>query len=958
MLGRVRGPRAGAQQWFGDMAILRLFGSPMLERDGSRTQIGAPPKGLALLGIIAANHARPLSREWLAQSLWPDSDPADARANLRRQLHLLAKSLGEDVFTLTRHTAQWNAAASTGADVINFETLASAESALALQEYGGDFCAGVDDELLDGLRLRYRSRYEDLLRKLIENARASGDQASLALWLQRAVNHDPFDESSVRDLMELRERHGDRAGALREYHALAHRLRGELGVEPEAETLTAFNRILYGAQPATAPNNLSASATSFVGRDEELASVAGALKTARFVSITGPGGVGKTRLAVRWAFNAVQLFPDGVWFIELVNATDAYSIWNAIGEVLGITADERRDEAVLGALTRSRTLLVLDNCEHVFEALGPVVDRLLANTSVRVVATSRRHIGAQDEASVELQPLEIPPANVTDSETLLRYPAYRLFVERATTISPAFRVTPEKRPALARILRRLDGLPLAIELVASRAHMLTLEGMLKRLGPAGAIDAAIAWSFDLLSPPERGVFARLGVFHGKFSIDAVEAICGGEQAVASLFEIVEASLAQAAPHDDTVHYTLPATTRGFARARLVESGEEQSACRRHAHYFASLVEHAAELGEAEYDRFFSTLQCEMDDLIAALAWCVGARDLDTGVTIANGICRERQRRGYSRETLAALEALLASADGAEDTPRLARAHRVAGILANTCTDLKRARFHNERAYEMYRRLGDAVPAAYACAGIALAAQLAGEYAESERLLRQAVAELEHSSHTPLLARTLNFLGEMLVTMDRLPEARDLTLRAAQLHRSLGEHVGLGLALKNLALIAYRERDYTCAGKILEEVLTCHAVDNDVYRYVDAINLQADVFRASGRIEDAMAAHLAALEFRERLAGSHLLAETLERTALTLERRNDARSAVLLASAAQGLRTRMRAPMSPHAAKDVNALTERLRAQLGEAEYGALWIRGQTEDVQALSVQLRCAGIPA
>lgn len=931
------------------MALLRLFGHPVLERDGTRTQIGVPHKAVALLAILAANHTRPLSRDWLAQSLWPDDDPADARANLRRQLHLLSKAVCEDLFVLTRHTAQWNSTSQISADVVRFDTLTAAESALALQEYGGDLCAGIKDELLEGLRLRYRSQYEALLRKLTDAARAAGDDSSLALWLQRAVNHDPFDESSVRELMELRERHGDRAGALREYHALAQRLRAELAVDPEPQTAAVFNRILYGGEPPSVPNNLIASPTSFVGRDDELASIARHLKEARFVSIIGPGGVGKSRLALRAASNALREFPGGVWFVELVNADSEYAVWSAIADVLGVTAGENRDDAVVSALRRA-TLIVLDNCEHVAQAASRVAGRLLDECAASLITTGRRRLETDGERCVELQPFAVPPEQLPDGQSLLRYPAYRLFIERATTISPAFRVQPAKAPTLARILRRLDGLPLAIELVASRAHMLTLEGMLKRLAAANsAIESTIAWSYDLLSPQERRVFARLGAFHGKFSIDAVEAICGGEPAVSALFESVEASLARALPAGDDVQYSLLATTREFARARLRESGEEQAALRAHASYFASLVERAAELDEAAYDRLFAGLHYAMDDFVAALEWCIEVEDVETGAAIANGICRERQRRGYSRELLTLLEKLLAGTGAAVvESPQLARTHRSAGFLANTCGDAARARFHNQRAYEIYRRTGDAVSAAYARAGIALAAQLAGNYSECEQLLRETVSELEHCNHTPLLASTLNVLAELLITVGRLSEAQALSLRAAQLHRDLGESAGLGLSLKNLALIAYNQNDYAAATNYLGEVLERHAIDNDVYGYVEAMNLQADVLRSSGQPGQALEQHVAALEFLDRLAGSHLLAQTFESAALTMEACGDLRSAALLAGGAQGLRSRMRAPMDSRAAREFEALRERLRGQLGDAQYDALWLRGQTDGTQALA----------
>lgn len=945
MLSVERGPRGEPHQLFAGMALLRLFGHPVFERGQTRTPIAVPPKALALLALVAANHARPLSREWLAQTLWPDDDPADARANLRRQLHLLSKAAAPDLFVLTRHTAQWNSGGEVSADVVRFDTLAAADSALAIQEYGGDLCAGIDDEVLGPLRARYRSQYESLLRKLVEAARAGGDDSSLALWLQRAVNHDPFDESSVRDLMRLRERHGDRAGALREYHALSQRLRAQLGADPQPETVALFNDMLYASESPSVPNNLVASSTSFVGRDDELSSIARALKATRLISIVGPGGVGKSRLALRAASNALRDFPGGVWFVDLVNTSSETAVWAAIGDVVGISTDGARNEAIIAALRRAATLIVFDDCKA---AAAGVVSRLIADAAVSIIATCRRPFGADGDLCIELQPLAVPPERLVDGDSPLRYPAYRLFIERATAVSPAFRVPAASAPALARIVRRLNGLPLAIELVASRANVLTFDGMLKRLTASNAtIESTIAWSYALLSAGERDVFRRLGIFRATFSIEAVEAICGGDAAAGALFETVDASLVRALPSGDDIRYCLLSSTHEFARTRLRESGEEEAVARAHASHYASLVDGAADLDEAAYDRLFARVQFAMDDLLAALDWCIAANEFETGAAIANGICRERQRRGYSRETLAVLERLLA-AGAANRSALSARTHQSAGVLATACMDAATARYHHQRAYEIYNDLGDTVAAAHACAGVALAAQFAGDYAQSELLLREAISGLECGARTPFLGRTMNALAKSLVAAGRMEEAKHLSLHAAQLHRDLGESAGLGVSLKNLALIAFKQRDYAGANRYLEELLEQHAAESDVHRYVDAMNLQARVLRACGQTMQAREQHLAVLEFRDRIAGSHLLAETFEGAALTMERCGDLRAAALLAGGAQGLRSRMRVPMNPRESCDFEALRERLFTELGESDCGTLWLRGQTDDAEALA----------
>lgn len=616
------------------MAFLRLFGHPVFER-GARAQLGVPPKATALLALLTANASRPLSREWLAQTLWPDNDPSDARTNLRRHFHLLGKALGEDVFVLSRHTAQWNAQCAIIVDVIRFDTLLKTQPALAADEYGGDLCAGTTDEVLVGLRVRYRAEYEELLRTLVRNASRAGDDTSLLIWLGRLIAYDPLDEPTVREMIHLRCRGGDRSGAIREYNGLLHRLHSELDVEPQPETLALFSELLTESCSAPAPHNLINAATSFVGRERELSQVITALTQWRIVTITGLGGIGKSRLATRCGFDVIANYPDGVWRIDLEHAHTQAAIWEQLAQAAGTAAPNADGDTVLDHFRDRRALVVLETCEHIHEAAREVSQRLIAQTSVTVLATSRRQLHASGECAIELGALEIPPADVAPGDTPLRYGAYRLFLERAAMISPAFRVSPHQIASLTEVLRSLDGLPLAIELVASRANLLTIDGMRKRLtatmhssrrtgAPARTqtIEDAILWSYDLLSAGQREVFERLSVFSGHFTPDDIEGVCSDvPSAVESLFELSDASLVAIVSCQDDIRYRLLETIRSFAHGRLVASGSLRSAQLAHAGYYAKRCEALAELSVAEYDDAAGSMWPSMPDCLAALERC-------------------------------------------------------------------------------------------------------------------------------------------------------------------------------------------------------------------------------------------------------------------------------------------------------------------------------------------------
>ncbi len=404
--------------------------------------------------------------------------------------------------------------------------------------------------------------------------------------LRQAVGSEPSHEEAHTHLMRLYALSGQRHQALRQYGQLRNALRRELDAEPEPESQRLYQEIRSGLfpprEPQTPPrsapdttstqrHNLPAPLTSFVGREHEVGEVRRLIETTRLLSLTGTGGCGKTRLAVEVARALVATHADGVWLVELAGLSDPGLVPRAVAGVLGVREDLDKPLAeMLAESLRSRQLLlVLDNCEHLLDACVHLVETLLSSCpDLRVLAASREALGARGELHWRVPSLFVPPADPLPSvERLTEYGSVRLFVERARFRQPAFEMTQENVPAVLQICRRLEGIPLAIELAAARVSALPLEQLAARLDNSLALltgggrltaprhktlRGVFDWSYELLSEPERKLFARMSVFAGGWTLEAAEAVSAihegeREEILDLLSDLVDKSLVLAEP---------------------------------------------------------------------------------------------------------------------------------------------------------------------------------------------------------------------------------------------------------------------------------------------------------------------------------------------------------------------------------------------------------------------------
>jgi predicted ATPase/class 3 adenylate cyclase len=622
------------------------------------------------------------------------------------------------------------------------------------------------------------------------------------------------------------------------------------------------------------PTNLPTPRSSFIGRGREVAAVTDGVAASRLLTLTGPGGTGKTRLGIEAASRMLDSFPDGVFFVDLSAITDSDLVPSAVAEVLSVR--EQPGGTLLDAtkehLRGRDLLLVMDNFEHVVGA-APIVERLLAAApGLRVLVTSRIPLHLSGEREVPVPPLELPdPSAVRGADALSQYEAVALFIERATALRPEFHVTNQNAPAVAELVARLDGLPLAVELAASRIKLLTPEAMLARLGQrlplltGGARDlperqrtlrGAIEWSHELLEDEERRLFARLAVFAGGWTIEAAETICGkGLDVLEELGSLVDKSLVRRVDTGDAEpRFSMLETIREYAGERLAASGEEEEVRRRHARWCLDLVQEAEPHLTGEPGAWLERLDRENDNLRAAMAWLIGTGEAKTGLLLAAPLWRFWQLRGFLAEGRTWLERLLDLPDAAEPSAMRARALEALGSLAYWQNDYGPTRESYDEAERIARRLEDpallarilwdqsymhgidgywdraeadlreGMESARAAGDEEMVALISfdmgfmlfrrGEAREALGPLLDGVAILEGLGMTSLLAENLGGVGLIEVQLGRLEEARPHLRRATELMAREGSPLRIAQMLRAAAVLAVAEGRHERAARLM------------------------------------------------------------------------------------------------------------------------------------------------
>jgi non-specific serine/threonine protein kinase len=717
---------------------------------------------------------------------------------------------------------------------------------------------------------------------------------------------------------------------------------------------------LRGEPAAAAPrHNLPLAATSFHGRDEQLVSAVEMLRRpeVRLLVLTGPGGVGKTRLAMEAATALLDELPDGVWLVPLAAVSDPEAVPAAIADVLGVKelGDRPSLEALAEWLRPRRLLLVLDNLEQVVAA-GPALARLLAGAAgLKVLATSREVLRLRGEHDLPLPPLELPdPENLPSLGELATYPAVALFVSRAQALVPDFELDRGNARAVAELCRRLDGLPLAIELAAARVRLLPPQAMLRRLddrfrllagGPADLPDrhrtlrATLDWGYDLLGEAERRLFRRLGVFRGAFGAPAVLAVCfdaaeGADEgeALDLLSSLLDKSLLVRRDNGDgEPRFSLLETVRAYAAGQLA-NGERAELQRRHTAFFLDLAERGVpELTPATRAVPLAELAAAADDLRAALQWALEQEDTEPALRLTGSLWWFWYLHGEYREGRQWVDAALARA-GEVESPARARTLLGAAKLSFLECDYPAAERLLDQCNELARRLGESRVLATTLHMQGSIAREQGYYDGAMDLHAASLELWRELGDEGGVARSLNYLAFSSWLRGDLVGAAGHGGDTFARFQALEDREGMAWSLLNQAAAAYYAGDLGLARVKAREALGLAGDASYKEGSAWGLNLLGLVALRERRTDPAAALLKRSLELHRDLGDRWRMSSVVEALAAVARARGDAPKAVRLDAGAAALRQALGTPLPPVEARDWEAERAAAAAMLGAEDY--------------------------
>jgi non-specific serine/threonine protein kinase len=979
-------------------------------------------KAVALFKFLLAAPGYRMTREQVIERLWPEADPVAGAHNARTTVHLLRGILDVPggVASYVRTTGDlmelvpdpqatqddsWLDAAmfrhAVGRALAGHDA-AACRAALAL--YTGPY---LQDDGAEEWAVRVREdlqeRYGALLLHLATLCLRSAEQEEAVQALTTILRLDPCHEEAARLLMQVHLTGGRPSLAIRVYRRLVTALREDLDLAPEAETQALYNTArkrlppapdapsTTGSQPVT---NLPAALTSFLGRRQELAALRTLLTTqpieiqpdalCRLITLTGPGGCGKSRLAYQVADEVLEDYGDGVWVAELAPLSDPALVIQTVAAAVGLQYRDKADPdqhgliaSLCGYLRPKRLLLVLDNCEHLVESCAGLAGALLsACPHLRILATSREALGVLGEQPWRVPRLSLPDTPAALLSQISHYEAVRLFLERARVHQPGLDLTAQNAPHIVSICRQLDGMPLAIELAAARVAVLSIDAIAARLddrfrllttGNRTALPrhrtlrAALDWSYDLLIPPEQALLRRLATFAGGWSLEAAESVCGDEQGAEVLdpgvdrapvldllASLVAKSLVQTESTGETMRYSLLETVRQYGRERLVAAREEHVCRARHLAWYAQRLGAAdTPLQGPEQVALLTWLDQEHDNVRAALRWARDTGASESGLRIAGAIWRFWVTRGYLTEGRQWLDSLLAQLDTGTtiDSALHTRALNGAGALAYYQADYSRAAACYAQCLDLSRSRGDRRGMARALNNLGLVRKDEGDYAAALGYYQEALVLYQELGDQHGCAVALGNLGIATGDLGNSTQAEIYHEESLALKRRLGDTLGVITSLNNLGVVTTDLGNFARAEALLSESLAlAQQLDNRWSTHVSLSNF-ARLAYVRGDYPRALRHYQESLAICHQVGNDLYSANQLEGIASVLCAVGAMAQAVTLCGAAMALCQRSGAslPASDRLLHDRTVAAA--HAALGDA-FDAAWMAGYRRDRQA------------
>ncbi len=722
-------------------------------------------------------------------------------------------------------------------------------------------------------------------------------------------------------------------------------------------------------------NNLPVQTTSFVGREQDVEQIKSLLSTAHAITLTGIGGTGKTRLSLQVAADLIEQYADGVWFVELAPLTEPSLVASTIGEVLEIS--EVPGQAMLDtlsdALAQKQLLLVLDNCEHLLDTSAEVAAALLkACPELRILASSREGLGIAAETTYAVAPLPLPESQ-EDVGALLAAPSVQLFVERAQQAKPNFQLTEENAEAVGYICRRLDGIPLALELAAARVKIMPPQKLVERLedrfryltgGKREALAhhqtlrATIDWSYDLLDEAEKLLLNRVSVFQGGFVMEAAEGVCAGEgldelEVLDYLSQLVQKSLVEVDEQDDEARYRLLETVRQYAQEKLEDAGETETYHQAHLDHYLELAETAEpELEGAEQASWLNRLHQEHDNFRGALHWAIQAQQWEAAQRMGGSLGRFWRMHCHLGEGRVWLAQALQVKEGVGLSAQ-AKALRWAGGLALWQGDLGEAQGMKEASLAAYRELGDTQGIATLLGNLGIVALDQGNLEGAKALYEESLALCRELGDTQGIASALGNLGNVAQHQGDLDGAKALLEESLALCRELGDTHRIATALGNLGLVALDQGDMEGAKALFEESLALCRELGDTQGIATVVGNLGHIGLLEDDLEEARRQLTDSLTLSQEIGDQVGVNDVSAKMASLAHKEGFAEIAAKLQGASARWGEELGAPLEPMPQQQYDETQAALKDELGEDGYAAAFEAGQQlsfEEMVALALR--------
>jgi predicted ATPase len=720
------------------------------------------------------------------------------------------------------------------------------------------------------------------------------------------------------------------------------------------------------------PSNLPVQRNAFIGREHEATALRKLLSRVdvQLVTLTGPGGIGKTRLALQVAADAAPEFPGGVCFVPLSAVSDPVLIASTIAQALGVretgnqSAQESLKEYVSGL--DQPMLLLLDNFEHLVSAAPVITQILTTGPKLKIAVTSQAPLHVYGEHEFPVPPLALPNLkSIPSLEVLARLPAVALFVERAQAVKREFVLTKENAPAVAAICARLDGLPLAIELAAARIKLLPPSAMLARLESrlnlltGGARDlptrqqtlrSTVDWSHGLLNAAEQALFRRLSVFTGGCTLEGVEAACDtksdlGLDILDGMASMVDKSLAQQVEQVDAeTRFIMLSTIREYALERLAESDDEAATRRAHAAYYLVLAEEGAE-DMVAHPEWLDRFEIEHDNFRLALDYLIKTGDAEWGLRLGAALFRFWETREHLKEGRDSIARLLAL-EGTASRPKLrARLLFAAAVLAGEQGDYEAGRQLFEDSLETCLELNDTRGVAVAMNALAVNARERGDLAGAATLFERCVATWKDLGDSADIARALSNLANVRKLKGEYAPASALYDECLTMFRKAGDGAGVAWTLNYQADVAREKADLVAARSYCEQSLAAFRQLRDGWGIATTLSDLASLHSDQGDNAEARSLYGESIKMFQELGHKRGIARALECLAASAAAQSNAEKSLHLAGAAAALRQRLGAPLTPSEQSRLEKALEFARRTLGNAAGLAAWMEGWAMPVE-------------